>query len=107
VDGRLGAQSVEINHTAVVVVHFTGVEPAPALPDKKAKWKAKPALEEATMTTVWIYINTNVLVGDREHVKVFAHQDAASDWFKQHDPGGVAFEYQVIGEPRVVRRPVP
>jgi hypothetical protein len=60
------------------------------------------------MTTVWVYINTNVPVGDREHVKAFADQDAADAWFSQHDPEGVAFEYPVIGElyERMIRRPV-
>ena len=51
------------------------------------------------MITVWIYINTtNVPIGDREHVKAFADQDAADAWFRRHDPEGVAFEYPVIGE---------
>ena len=49
------------------------------------------------MTTVWIYINTNVPIGDREHVKACADQEAANKWFEQHDPEGVAFEYPVIG----------
>jgi len=61
------------------------------------------------MTTVWVYINTSVTVGDREHVKVFADEDAADKWFKQYDPEGVAFEYPVIGEliERMIRRPRP
>jgi hypothetical protein len=45
------------------------------------------------MSTVWVYVNTNVPVGDREHVKVFADQDVANEWFKANDPEGVAFEY--------------
>ena len=57
--------------------------------------------------TVWIYTDTSKQVGDSDHLKVFANQDAANEWFKQHDPEGVAFEYQVIGDPHVVRRPVP
>ena len=44
------------------------------------------------MTTVWIYINTNVPIGNREQVKAFADQEAANKWFEQHDPEGVAFE---------------
>jgi hypothetical protein len=34
-------------------------------------------------------------VGEAEHVKVFANQDAAETWFEQNDPEGVAFEYEV------------
>jgi hypothetical protein len=36
--------------------------------------------------TVWIYVNTNVAVGDVDHVKVFANPDAADEWFKENDP---------------------
>jgi hypothetical protein len=65
--------------------------------------------EETAMITVWIYINTNVPVGDHEHVKVFADQDAAGNWFEQHDREGVAFEYPVIGElfERMIRKQSP
>lgn len=50
------------------------------------------------MTTVWIYVDTNKQVGDVDHLKVFATSDAADEWFKEHDPEGVAFSYPVIGE---------
>jgi hypothetical protein len=61
------------------------------------------------MITVWIYTDTSKQVGDREHVKVFAGQDDADKWFRQHDPEGVAFEYPVIGElfERMIRKPAP
>ena len=49
------------------------------------------------MTTVWIYVDTSKEVGDRDHLKVFANEDAADEWFKDNDPEGVAFEYVVIG----------
>jgi hypothetical protein len=45
--------------------------------------------------TVWIYVDTAKQVGDREHLKVFASEAAAETWFEQHDPEGVAFEYEV------------
>ena len=45
--------------------------------------------------TVWIYFNTSKDVGDRDHLKVFADEAAAEPWFKENDPGGVAFEYEV------------
>jgi hypothetical protein len=48
------------------------------------------------MTTVWIYVDTNKEVGDADHLKVFAGPDLAEAWFKENDPEGVAFEYEVI-----------
>jgi hypothetical protein len=47
------------------------------------------------MTTVWIYVDTNKEVGDPEHLKVFADQAAADEWFAENDPEGVAFAYRV------------
>ena len=46
--------------------------------------------------TVWIYINTAKEVGDVDHLKVFANEDAANAWFAQHDPEGVASEHTVL-----------
>jgi hypothetical protein len=46
--------------------------------------------------TVFVYINTSKQVGDAEHVKVFASQDAAEKWFEENDPEGVAFEYEIL-----------
>ena len=46
--------------------------------------------------TVFVYVNTSKPVGDPEHLKVFANQDAAETWFEQKDPEGVAFEYEVL-----------
>ena len=46
--------------------------------------------------TVWIYVNTSKQVGDAEHIKVFANQDAAGTWFAENEPEGVAFEYEVL-----------
>jgi hypothetical protein len=31
-----------------------------------------------------------------DHLKVFANIDAAETWSEEHDPEGVAFEYDVI-----------
>ncbi len=47
-------------------------------------------------TTVWIYIDTNHEVGDRDHLKLFANYEAADAWFEKNDPEGVAFEYEVL-----------
>ena len=46
--------------------------------------------------TVFVYVNTSKQVGDAEHIKVFATQDAAENWFEENDPEGVAFEYEVL-----------
>jgi hypothetical protein len=46
--------------------------------------------------TVWIYINTAKEVGDVDHLKVFASEDAANRWLAENDPEGVAFEYPVV-----------
>ena len=45
--------------------------------------------------TVWIHVDTNKQVGDREHLKVFASLEAALARFELNDPEGVAFEYEV------------
>ncbi len=50
------------------------------------------------MTTVFVYVNTSKRVGDPDHLKVFATPDAADEWFKDNDPEGVAFGYEVIGD---------
>ena len=47
------------------------------------------------MKTVFVYINAAKQLGDVDYVKVFANVEAAERWFKEDDPGGVAFEYDV------------
>jgi hypothetical protein len=39
--------------------------------------------------TVFVYVNTSKQVGDVQHIKVFANQDAAETWFEENDPEGV------------------
>jgi hypothetical protein len=46
--------------------------------------------------TVWVYVDTRKQVGDRDHLKVFANEDAAETWFQENDPEGVAVEYEVL-----------
>jgi len=46
--------------------------------------------------TVWVYVDTSRDVGDVDHLKVFANEAAAEAWFKEHEPEGVAFEYELI-----------
>jgi hypothetical protein len=50
----------------------------------EAEAQAGPAI------TVLIYVDTSKQVGDAEHIKVFANQDAAETWFAENDPEGVA-----------------
>jgi hypothetical protein len=50
------------------------------------------------MNTVLIYVDTSKEVGDVDHLKVFANEDAADEWFKENDPEGVAFGYEVLGD---------
>jgi hypothetical protein len=52
--------------------------------------------KEGPMTTVWIYVDTSKDVGDPDHLKVFATPEAADEWFKEHDPEGVVFGYEVL-----------
>jgi hypothetical protein len=61
----------------------------------------------AEMNTVWVYVDTSKRVGDLEHLKVFGRRDAADEWLALHDPKGVAHQYPVIGEPRMIRKPTP
>jgi len=49
------------------------------------------------MKTVLIYVDTSKEVGDVDHLKVFANEEAAEKWFRENDPEGFAFEYPVIG----------
>jgi hypothetical protein len=48
------------------------------------------------MRTVLIYVDTSRDVGDPDHLKVFANEEAAEKWFRENDPEGVAFEYEVL-----------
>jgi len=46
--------------------------------------------------TIVVYVNSGKQAGDKDHIKVFANQDAAEKWFEENDPEGVAFEYEVL-----------
>jgi hypothetical protein len=61
----------------------------------RAPGKAQQTLQDCQMT-VFVYVNVSKQVGDKEHIKVFANQDAAETWFEENDPEGVAFEYEVL-----------
>jgi hypothetical protein len=51
---------------------------------------------EGSGMTVWIYVDTRKQIGDVDHLRVFASEDAANAWFAEHDPEDVAFEYPVM-----------
>jgi hypothetical protein len=57
------------------------------------------------MTIVWIYVDTNKEVGDRDHLKVFATPELAKEWIKENDPEGVMFGYEVLEGWKPVRDP--
>jgi hypothetical protein len=52
---------------------------------------------EFVMKTVWVYVDISKSVGDVDHLKVFADEEAAQERFSENDVEGVAFEYEVIG----------
>jgi hypothetical protein len=43
-----------------------------------------------------LYVDTNHYVGHPDQLKVFATPEAADEWFKENDPEGVVFGYEVI-----------
>jgi hypothetical protein len=73
-------------------------------PSRRARVQSRPQrsslgkaqAEEGPMKTVLIYVNTSAEVGDVDHLKVFANEEAAEKWFEENDPEGVAFEYEVL-----------
>jgi hypothetical protein len=52
--------------------------------------------DQRSFSSSWIYVDASKGVGDREHLRVFANEAAAEAWFKEHEPEGVAFEYELI-----------
>jgi hypothetical protein len=77
-----------------------GIEPPPRSrihfrPQASSLGKAQA--EERPIKTVLIYVDTSKQVGDVDHLKVFANEEAAEKRFAGNDPEGVAFEYPVIG----------
>jgi hypothetical protein len=46
--------------------------------------------------TIWIYVDTSKQVGDKDHLKAFANEDAAETWLQENNAEGVAFEYEVL-----------
>jgi hypothetical protein len=47
-------------------------------------------------TTVWAYVDTSKQVSDPDHLKLFASQEPADEWFAENDPEGGAFEYPML-----------
>lgn len=65
-------------------------------PEWQAAVEALILVAESGGPTVFVYVNTGKQAGDKDHIKVFATQDAAEKWFEENDPEGVAFEYEVL-----------
>jgi hypothetical protein len=79
-----------------------GAKPRQAETDHHADApQARQGLQDCAMK-VWIYVDTNYQVGHPDHLKVFADDEAAEIWFEEHDPEGVAFEYEVTDPARVL-----
>ena len=49
--------------------------------------------------TVLIYVDTSKEVGDADHLKVFANEDAAETWLQENDPEGVRSNMRFWSEP--------
>jgi hypothetical protein len=47
------------------------------------------------MKTVWIYVDTTRQVGDVNHLRVFASEEAAERWLTENDAEGIAYEYSI------------
>lgn len=45
--------------------------------------------------SIWAYVDVSKQVGDTNHLQLFASEAAAEVWFRENDPEGVAFEYEV------------
>jgi hypothetical protein len=52
-------------------------------------------LDEVGRNIDLIYVDTSKQLGDVDHLKVFANEDAAERWFAENDREGVAFGYEV------------
>jgi hypothetical protein len=48
------------------------------------------------MKTTWIYIDTDNRSAIATISKCSQTRTVAEEWFKEHDPEGVVFEYRVI-----------
>jgi hypothetical protein len=61
-------------------------------------WSSFGLMRSSVTRSSWrtIFGKPRKEVGDPEHIKVFASQDAAETWFAEIDPEGVAFEYEVL-----------
>lgn len=47
-----------------------------------------------------LYVDGHKSVGDADHIKAFTSRAAADKWFRENDPEGVAFEYEVMDDAR-------
>jgi hypothetical protein len=64
-------------------------------------WYCVPRYSGISDTSVFVRCRTLAQsqcsnVGHPDHIKAFADPAAAERWFKENDPEGVAFDYEVI-----------
>jgi hypothetical protein len=60
-------------------------------------FRSTPISGHIPRLTIWIYVDTSKPVGDPDHLKVFANEDAAERWFAENDrEDDVAFGYEVL-----------
>jgi hypothetical protein len=86
-----------VMHSRIGVLRALNRNVEQAITDRKEMHWEPPQAEEGSMT-VWIYVDTNKEVGDVDHLKVFTTPEIADEWFKEDDPEGVVFGYEVIEE---------
>ncbi len=72
-------------------------EPDEGVPHHAQASPLGEAKAQDRLMTVLIYVDTSKQVGDVDHLKVFANEDAAETWLQENDPEGVTFEYEVLG----------
>jgi hypothetical protein len=89
------AESLAGEDMTITVLDPRRREHTPSHEEMREHWRRQLPTKESSVSTVWIYVNTSNAVGDVDHLKVFASAHAADEWFAEHDPEGVAFEYNV------------
>jgi hypothetical protein len=99
---RLESNLIEHRERLVSLEHAHGHDPddQPAPAEGVRHLAQDDALGEAKAQerpmTVLIYVDTSKHVGDPDHLKVFANEDAAETWLQENAPEGMVFEYEVL-----------
>jgi hypothetical protein len=94
---RRGEERLKVLDQNIAHVKFLKTALRTRFPDLNIWMAGAHGADQGWRMTAWIYINTAKEVGDVDHLKVVASEEAAEHWFAEHDPEGVAFEYEVEG----------